>query len=237
MAISDCYPDLWIDPVEWATEKGYDVDDATQAVEEASWLMWQLSGGRFSSKYVARRDLYRYRTELRKFRLAHGPVETIFSAELLDPRDDSLSPITWTDLRGGVIRVGNSSGGFRQTSYLGGCATVTDTLLQIEYLTKPNLPSGGERQVRKLADEFYKSNAGAPCNLPERITSITRQGMTWTLLDPQDFLNQQRTGIGSIDQWLSAVNLKGYAGIIDPLTWAELAETEVIGCGQDFVPA
>lgn len=47
------------------------------------------------------------------------------------------------------------------------------------------------------------------CRLPQRVQTITRQGVGMTILDPQDFLDHGRTGIYLIDLWLKAVNPDG----------------------------
>lgn len=241
VAITDCFPDVWItDVAAWATAAGYDADDAQQAAEEATWLLWQLTGGRFGSKYTARRDLYRHRSAVAKFRLRTGPVEKIYGVSTIDPATDvETAHTSWVDLRGGLLRIGSGAGvsaDFRRAGF-GGVCVQDDTLLQVEYLTKPNVPAGAERVAKKLATEFYKSLQGGPCALPDRVTTITRQQISWTLLDPMDFLEKNRTGMGPVDQWLSGVNLSGVTSVIDPLEWLEFVETEVIGCGQDFVPA
>jgi hypothetical protein len=58
----------------------------------------------------------------------------------------------------------------------------------------------------ELACEFVKSRIGGKCRLPERVQTITRQSVTWTLLDPQQFLTEGRTGLYFVDLWLAAVN-------------------------------
>lgn len=241
MPVEDCFPDLWADPVAFATDKGIaDADDAEQAIEEASWLLWALTGYRFTSKYQGRKDLYRSRHDAWKFHLAHGPVDDIFTVKRIDPADDSTTTLTnWVDLRGGVIRLkdGSFALDFRRASFVNGVSPCRDdTLLEVQYRTKPNLPPGGARATRKLAYELYLSMNGAACALPDRITSVVREGVTWTILDPMDFLKEKLTGLGSVDQWISAVNNRGYAGLTDPITWLELVESEVIGCGEDFEP-
>ncbi len=50
------------------------------------------------------------------------------------------------------------------------------------------------------------------CALPARVQSITRQGVTATIVDPLDFLDNDRTGIVVVDAWLKAVNPKGRRG-------------------------
>lgn len=46
-----------------------------------------------------------------------------------------------------------------------------------------------------LACELIKSCVGQPCMLPQRVQSISRQGITIGMLDPMDFLKQGSTGI------------------------------------------
>lgn len=50
---------------------------------------------------------------------------------------------------------------------------------------------------------------GAECRLPERVTSITRQGITAVVLDPFTFLDNGRTGIYDVDLFLAAANPGG----------------------------
>jgi hypothetical protein len=42
--------------------------------------------------------------------------------------------------------------------------------------------------------------------LPQRVTSISRQGVSYTLLDSQDFIEELKTGIYAVDLFLKSVN-------------------------------
>lgn len=59
------------------------------------------------------------------------------------------------------------------------------------------------RAVDVLSEEIRLAHNGEACRLPERVTSVSRQGVSWTLLDPQDFLTEGRTGIYEVDLVLS----------------------------------
>lgn len=60
------------------------------------------------------------------------------------------------------------------------------------------------------ACELMRACVGADCcRLPERVQTVTRQGVTVAFADPLDFLDQGRTGIPEVDLWLSAVNPRG----------------------------
>lgn len=64
----------------------------------------------------------------------------------------------------------------------------------------------GELAVEELACELIKAKLGLACRLPQRVTTITRQGISMTLLDPQEFLRDGKTGLYLPDLWLQAVN-------------------------------
>lgn len=61
----------------------------------------------------------------------------------------------------------------------------------------------------ELACEFIAKWTSGKCRLPERVQTITRQSVTWTVLDPQQFLKEGRTGLYFVDLWLRAVNPTG----------------------------
>lgn len=82
------------------------------------------------------------------------------------------------------------------------------------------LPVAGQAALEALACELCKACIGdKSCCLPERVTSLTRQGITMALLDPMEFLDRGRTGVYAVDLWLMAVNPKGrskHAGVYSP---------------------
>lgn len=76
----------------------------------------------------------------------------------------------------------------------------------VEYSYGTGVPPGGKLAAVRLATELIAARQGEQCQLPERVTSVSRQGMSWTLLDPQEFLKDSRTGIYEIDLLLQALN-------------------------------
>jgi hypothetical protein len=68
-------------------------------------------------------------------------------------------------------------------------------------------PLAGQNAATILASEFYKAwTPGMACSLPARVTSITRQGVSFTILDPQTFMDKGLTGNYQIDLFLRAYN-------------------------------
>lgn len=82
------------------------------------------------------------------------------------------------------------------------------------------VPIAGQAALGALACELCKACIGdSSCCLPERVTTIARQGLTMALLDPMEFLSRNLTGIYAVDLWLTTVNPHGrarHAGIYSP---------------------
>lgn len=71
------------------------------------------------------------------------------------------------------------------------------------------VPSVGKQAASALALELVKACIGADCDLPQRVTNLVRQGVSMTLLDPQTFLTEGRTGLYLPDLFISTVNPHG----------------------------
>ena len=68
------------------------------------------------------------------------------------------------------------------------------------------VPVGGQIAAGVLALELAKGLCGdSSCQLPRRVTSITRQGMSMAVLDGFDDLDKGRTGIYLVDSWVSSI--------------------------------
>jgi len=78
--------------------------------------------------------------------------------------------------------------------------------VEVTYTYGVEAPAMGKMAARMLAIEFCKMWAGEDCELPQRVTSIARQGVSYTILDPQEFVAQGRTGIYFVDMFLKSVN-------------------------------
>jgi len=224
-----------------AAEEDASYEDAEEAIIEATWVLNSLTLHRFHG-YECRIDEYQSRPGLCRIRLARTPVDVVHEVTRIDGcSGEETEAEGWCYIPGGTVRVccrgtGGSSTLYGVTSgtpLLPGVCGCDDGVIRISYRTAPNLPPGAARVCRKLALEFWKSGAGRPCSLPERITSVTRQDVTWITLDPLDFLDKGLTGIGSVDQWITAANQRGVVDLIDPLVSPRLLTTVVDGCTED----
>lgn len=71
------------------------------------------------------------------------------------------------------------------------------------------IPPGGPMAVGVLAFEIAKMCSGQDCDLPQRVTSVSRQGVTVTVQDPKEFLDNGLTGLYIPDRWIRTYNPSG----------------------------
>lgn len=68
------------------------------------------------------------------------------------------------------------------------------------------VPGGGQVAAGLLANELAKAACNdKSCGLPQRVQSITRQGVTVAVLDAFDDIDEGHTGIWLIDSWVASV--------------------------------
>jgi hypothetical protein len=83
----------------------------------------------------------------------------------------------------------------------------------VNYQRGTPVPDGGQIAAGKLACELAKANCGdSTCQLPKRIQSISRQGVTMAMIDTMEDVEKGRTGIWIIDSWVASVNMPIHQG-------------------------
>jgi hypothetical protein len=86
-------------------------------------------------------------------------------------------------------------------------ATWTPSNVEVTYTYGTPPPTAGKNAARMLAIELVKLYEGDDtCALPQRVTSISRQGISYTVLDNQDFIDDLRTGLYAVDLFLKTTN-------------------------------
>ena len=221
---------LWVTPEELGefaeTEFSY------EAAKSASYLMWALSGRKYSGittvteRYICAGRTYRFgpSTKNTDAILMDGTVYNIFSDNLdfyEDIASDGTTSSSRIRLRGRPVTkihtIRNRLGQVIDPSqyYLVDNSTIhavtgvkwTACNVEVTYTYGIEPPTLGKMAARTLAIEFVKLyNNDDDCALPQRVTSISRQGVSYTLLDSQDFINEMRTGIYAVDLFLKSVN-------------------------------
>lgn len=207
--------------VRWITEA--DVNNPTDpntalSVEMASWILYKLTAEKYpgvtqrtewygmegncytcnSIEFVTVTSILGhghifYRNPLtRRLRLRGNPVVSVesvtYQGAILPPTDYFIEGSMYLVLRNG------------------GCWDLNSGV-EVVYTSGIRPPEAGRQAAIRLANEFIlaATDAGA-CSLPDRVTAVSRQGVDYTILDPQDFLENGRTGIYEIDLFIKAAN-------------------------------
>lgn len=222
---------LWITP-----EELVDVvpeEFSYEACKAASGMMWALSGRKYSGIsstsewYVTQADTLSYggaSSSTYSPILVDGSVVNVPSDRIDVAQSMTTDGITTAGrikLRGRPVRridaVRDTRGNILdpESYYLTEYSVLqcrpghvwSDSAVEVTYAYGTYPPTMGKMAARQLAIELAKLWAGDDdCALPQRVTSVARQGVTFTVLDPQDFIDDLRTGIYSIDLFLKSVN-------------------------------
>jgi hypothetical protein len=224
---------LWVDVEELGIYA--DSDYAYDAVKTASHLLWALSGRKFSGtttvteRYVSAYDPYlrsggssfNYYPVLIGGSVTNIPAGSVDRYSHRDLQGDGTSSYSRLRLRGRkVVRIHtlrDQSGNIIDPDqyYLAEHSTIYGTPgagwspsnVEVTYTYGSPPPSSGKAAARMLAVELVKLYEGDDtCALPQRVTNITRQGVSFTLLDDQSFIDELKTGIYVVDLFLKSVN-------------------------------
>jgi hypothetical protein len=221
---------LWVTPEELGNYA--ESEFAYEAAKSASNLLWALSGRKYSGittvteRYVCASRRYRYGASIRnsKAELINGEVYNIPSSDIdfyYDITSDGTSQSARLRLRGRPVTkihsIRNRLGKIINPSqyYLVDHSTIQATAgvpwtpcdVEVTYTYGVEPPALGKMAARTLAIEFAKLWSGDDdCMLPQRVTSVSRQGVSYTILDSQDFIDDMRTGIYAVDLFLKSVN-------------------------------
>lgn len=76
----------------------------------------------------------------------------------------------------------------------------------VTYTRGVPVPEGVGALVGILTKEFLDACGGGKCRLPRRVQSMTRNNVSYQMVDPTDIYRSGKTGIPEIDIWLAAVN-------------------------------
>lgn len=129
---------------------------------------------------------------------ANRPVQVWIDGELLDPSR------YWIQAPNQVVRTDGQRWPQCQDTAVPHNA---EGAFAISYWIGHPVPAGGRSAVARLACEIHKSCTGdGSCALPERVQTVAREGITYTMLDPMQHLDEGRTGLADVDMWLATVN-------------------------------
>lgn len=196
-----------------------DYEAALAACEFASQVLWALSGRKFhtgtiTEQYVVdrswigstilpRQGLPVYDSQWgvfiidprdwsgRKIALSGTPVKSIVSVKNLSD-DSMLNPSQYSVINRSVLLLDNPNPRGIEVTYSYGQAP----------------PVAGRMAAKHMATQFFYLWSGREenCSLPERVTQVSREQVSWTIIDNQSFLDEMKTGIYAVDLFLRSVN-------------------------------
>lgn len=172
-----------------------DIPTHDELVLIAERVMYELLGRRWVWPEVTATEVHPVSGDQLVIRLEGRPVRSVDSVTI----GDSTKQLEYTLENGHALRLARTYRG-----YLCGGSPRRVTVVY-RYGSAPPLEVA--EAIRVLAEELSKSVVGdEDCRLPERVTSITRQGITMTVLDSQEFLDEGKTGIPEIDAAIRRFN-------------------------------
>jgi hypothetical protein len=80
--------------------------------------------------------------------------------------------------------------------------------LRLTYEFGSTVTEAARRAVIQFAHELWlEANPDqGECALPDRTTSVNREGLSYTIIDPQEYLTHGGVGLPTVDLWISSVN-------------------------------
>ena len=224
---------LWVTVEElgpWAES-----DYAYDACKSASYLMWAMSGRKFSGittvteRYVSQFDPY-LRTQGSAFRywptliagsVTNVPVggnDRIYGNDFLGDGTSSRSRVRLRgrkvikvhelrDINGNIVDPKLYYLAEHSTIYGAPNTNWNPANVEVTYTYGTPPPAMGRSAARMFALELVKYYEGdETCALPQRVTSVSRQGVSYTILDQQSFIEEGKTGMYVVDLFLKTAN-------------------------------
>jgi hypothetical protein len=196
-----------------------EIDPITEALTVASDILTPLTAFRVHPAGTAVED-FQVAPSAHRLSPNYTPIRRVLSVE--NVHEDELTPILdgW-HLRNNDIRFENRCGIGFPSAWWGNTtlpyytgpldpAVSRRARIRVTYQFGSTITASARRAVLWYAHQLWLEANGCSdcdeCQLPERTTSVQREGISFTLLSPQDYLREGKTGIPSVDLWISSVN-------------------------------
>jgi hypothetical protein len=222
---------LWITPSDLGTT--YSASEyADDACQVASNILWAMSGRKYNGsttvteRYITSIDAFRYQgASAKNFfpYMIHGSVYNLPAEDWNDSayQSDGTSSLSRLRLRGQPVQevhlmrsMYNGQVISPDSYYVAEHSSIIayngtpwpPGNIEVTYTYGSRVPTAGRMAAKTFAIELIKLWSGDDCALPDRVTSVSRQGVSYTILDNQDFLENMRIGIYEIDLFLKTAN-------------------------------
>jgi hypothetical protein len=197
---------LWVDPADpdvVSRFPGGDPDDIAGAIAVASSLLTRLTAFLVHPAGVNRED-YTSAVPITRLTPMFRPITRIISVERRDQDGGSEDVTPLYSAHGGNVWLVGATG-------MAARCRPGPEMLTMRYEYGSTVGPAARRAVIAYAEQLWLMDnpEAGECRLPERVTSVNREGVSWTVIDPQQYLDKGRTGMPGIDQFISAVNPAG----------------------------
>lgn len=170
---------------------------AIESLYAAQGILSLLAGGHIHGAGTAT-DVYVLNGPVHRVSTTFRPIREIHSAEIISEQGSVLQTLTLGPY-GQIAFVDRSLINFRSPCRDRG-------MLRITYDFGSTLTIAARTTLLYYARQLFLAGPCGDrslCELPERVTSISREGISMSLIDPQTFIDKGRTGLIRVDQWLS----------------------------------
>lgn len=205
------------------SEHGYpvieEIDPITEALQVASDILTPLAAYRVHPAGIAVED-FSASPSAHRLSPNYTPIRRVISVERV--WEDELTPVLdgWV-LQNNNIRFRTRAGVPFPDAWWGNTGQGDSVGLlcgrdggparyRVTYQFGSTITASARRAVLWFAHQLWLEGNGCgecgECQLPERTTSVQREGISYTLLSPQDYLREGKTGLPSVDLYLAATN-------------------------------
>lgn len=187
---------------------GVDAPTQAQIIEEVTDLVWALTGRRFPGVCEVTRSICQpcschrdpcccgliEKVDLGSLFPVNDVIEVVIDGAAVDPTVWRVDGWRW------LVRLDDD--------VWPRCVDLRDPEgFQVTWTYGRNPPSYLRTGAARYAAEVAASCIpGAACNLPQRVTSVVREGVTYVVLDSAKYLSEGRTGFLTLDLAIETAN-------------------------------
>lgn len=145
---------------------------------------------------------------IRRFSPVYGPLTQVVSVSQLD-RSGAETPLesAWQRV-GNTIYFFGPARGVSNFPHIADCAP-DQGVFRVHYRFGSTLSRAARASVLEYASQLWLAGQDPDaCSLPDRVTSLQREGISIEMFDPADYLDKGKIGLPRVDTWLSQVNPK-----------------------------
>lgn len=206
--------DPWVDPtdpdiIEAITGDAQITEGVEDAVAVASEILTMLTGFRSHAAGITMQE-HVVNGALHRLTPAYRPVLEILSVENVSDDCTSVTDISneFHLFAGEVRPISNSSWGRQSQVWICNSCGQLHERIRLRYSFGSTVGAAAKRAVITMSRQMwlYEHPEAGECILPERVVSLNREGLSYSFIDPMNFLDIGRTGIPSVDIYLATVN-------------------------------